>query len=152
MFKGYRHHPSYATEVAGGIRSATYSNLIDAEKQFCPFELAGGVCNDPTCQYQHFKDTVASDGKFRFILFLNSLQADYFSLPSLEEIIRQLGVANIGCTDEERKLYRQGLLDTIKRIRAQGLNDPSAVTQALMDYRRDFLNDPTKVLSLNVDV
>ncbi|RAK75068.1 uncharacterized protein BO72DRAFT_186311 [Aspergillus fijiensis CBS 313.89] len=55
-FKAYRYHPSYVENVANGYRSLTYSHNIDPMKYLCPFEAAGGVCNDRSCEFQHFRD------------------------------------------------------------------------------------------------
>ncbi|RAH84865.1 hypothetical protein BO86DRAFT_208668 [Aspergillus japonicus CBS 114.51] len=55
-FKAYRYHPSYVENVAHGYRSLTYSHNIDPMKYLCPFEAAGGVCNDRSCEFQHFRD------------------------------------------------------------------------------------------------
>jgi hypothetical protein len=55
-FKGYRYHPDYPHEVSSGYRSLTYSHQIDPNKELCRFEVASGVCNDTSCEYQHFSD------------------------------------------------------------------------------------------------
>ncbi|RJE18515.1 hypothetical protein PHISCL_09147 [Aspergillus sclerotialis] len=55
-FKAYRYHPQYADEVSDGYRSLTYSHNIDPMRYLCPFEAAGGVCNDRSCEFQHFRD------------------------------------------------------------------------------------------------
>lgn len=55
MFKDYRYHPQYSSEVQGGYRSMTYSHQIDVNRPVCPYEADGGICNDPDCQGQHFK-------------------------------------------------------------------------------------------------
>jgi hypothetical protein len=55
-FKAYRYHPRYTDEVSDGYRSLTYSHDIDPMKYLCPYELAGGVCNDRSCEFQHFRD------------------------------------------------------------------------------------------------
>lgn len=55
-FKAYRYHPCYTDEVSDGYRSLTYSHDIDPTKYLCPYELAGGVCNDRSCEFQHFRD------------------------------------------------------------------------------------------------
>jgi hypothetical protein len=34
-----------------GYRSLTYSHDIDSMKYMCPYELAGGVCNDRSCEH-----------------------------------------------------------------------------------------------------
>jgi hypothetical protein len=52
-FHAYRFHPEYKNAVAGGLRSLTYSNRIDPEKELCPFELTGEQC-PANCEYQHF--------------------------------------------------------------------------------------------------
>jgi len=55
-FHAYRFHPDFTKEVPGGYKSVTYSHNIDASKELCRFELAGGVCNDKSCEFQHFRD------------------------------------------------------------------------------------------------
>lgn len=60
MFQAYRFHPDYLEDVSDGFRSLTYSHDIDSMKMLCPYELAGGVCNDNTCGFQHFRDITPS--------------------------------------------------------------------------------------------
>ena len=55
-FKDYKWHPDFLATTSQGFQSPTFSHKIDANKPLCPFEGAGGQCNDPTCQFQHFKD------------------------------------------------------------------------------------------------
>ncbi|KAI5243499.1 hypothetical protein E4T42_07319 [Aureobasidium subglaciale] len=59
-FKGYRFHPDYPRDVQGGYRSLTYSHQIDPNKELCRYEVASGVCNDDSCEYQHFRDMAVS--------------------------------------------------------------------------------------------
>ncbi|KAI5204251.1 hypothetical protein E4T39_03711 [Aureobasidium subglaciale] len=59
-FKGYRFHPDYPRDVEGGYRSLTYSHQIDPNKELCRYEVASGVCNDDSCEYQHFRDMAVS--------------------------------------------------------------------------------------------
>jgi hypothetical protein len=59
-FNAYRYHPDYTSEVTDGYRSLTYSHNIDAMKYLCPYESAGGVCNDKSCEFQHFRDMTLS--------------------------------------------------------------------------------------------
>ncbi len=66
MFKDYRYHSDYSDNVAGGYKSLSYSHNIDANKQLCPYETTGGKCNDPGCQYQHFKDMGLAGAFVRF--------------------------------------------------------------------------------------
>lgn len=55
QFSAYRFHPDYTSNVAGGYRSTTYSHNIDPTKPVCIYEGSGGICNDPTCDSQHFR-------------------------------------------------------------------------------------------------
>lgn len=55
-FTAYRYHPNFTEDVSDGFRSVTYSHEIDPMKIFCPYETSGGVCNDHSCEYQHFRD------------------------------------------------------------------------------------------------
>lgn len=34
----------------------TYTNKIDMNKELCRYELMGGICNDNTCEFQHFRE------------------------------------------------------------------------------------------------
>lgn len=56
QFRAYRFHPEFKQDIAGGLRSMTYSHKIDPNAEFCRYELAGGICNDSTCDLQHFRD------------------------------------------------------------------------------------------------
>jgi len=56
IFRAFRFHPAFQQEVQGGFKSITYSNNIKDDKELCRYELAGGVCNDASCEFQHFRD------------------------------------------------------------------------------------------------
>jgi hypothetical protein len=55
-FKAYRYHPEYTSTVSTGFGSLTYCNKIIPDRPFCQFESDGGICNDPQCPGQHFRD------------------------------------------------------------------------------------------------
>ncbi|KAK7569370.1 hypothetical protein IWX47DRAFT_840988 [Phyllosticta citricarpa] len=126
MFKAYRYHPSYTDSVSGGFKSLTYSHEIDPMKPICPFEAAGGICNDPECDGQHFRGMSISEDK----------------------ILLQLGIVNPGRTQEDQDLWRAGLRQILKNLREQGVKSGEAVAKAIADYRREFLKDPSRVLNL----
>jgi hypothetical protein len=69
MFKSYRYHPKFAQDISGGFLSTTYSHQIDATKPLCPFETAGGTCNDAECTKQHFSDLSISGTSNHYTLF-----------------------------------------------------------------------------------
>ena len=54
-FKNFRYHDRFPETVPSGYKSLTFSNSIDPRKPFCPTELAGQACQDPTCEEQHFR-------------------------------------------------------------------------------------------------
>ena len=55
-FQSYRYNEQFkAAAPTAGYRSLTYSNNIDPNVPLCHTELAGGVCEDPTCEDQHFR-------------------------------------------------------------------------------------------------
>ena len=58
MFRDYRFHPQYTSDVKGGFTSLTYSNKIDPQTPMCPEELLTGTCQDSTCDLQHFATTI----------------------------------------------------------------------------------------------
>lgn len=59
-FRAFRFHPDYMQQVSGGLKSVTYSNKIDPNTELCRYELAGGACNDKSCEFQHFRQLVLS--------------------------------------------------------------------------------------------
>lgn len=68
-FHAYRFHPSFSQSVSGGLRSLTYSNKIDVQKELCPDELAGQTCPRGTpCKFQHF-DKMQAAGELALVNF-----------------------------------------------------------------------------------
>ncbi|KZF23059.1 hypothetical protein L228DRAFT_283117 [Xylona heveae TC161] len=126
LFKAYRYHPNYTHDVPRGFRSLTYSHHIDMDNPMCPFETAGGVCNDSSCDFQHFRDMNLSD----------------------DMILVQMGAAQEGQTQEERQHYVEGLKQVIHDMRGRNVNDFNIVASELAAYRSRFLNDKSRVLSL----
>ncbi|KAF3035812.1 hypothetical protein E8E12_004993 [Didymella heteroderae] len=126
MFKSYRYHPQYTQEVDGGFLSLTYSHQIDAEKPLCPFESAGGSCNDPECPYQHFRGMGITG----------------------EKLLVQLGTANPGKTQAEKQQWNDGLRSVLKDLRQKNIKDPNGIAREIAKYRRQFLNDDTRVVNL----
>ncbi|KAI2604707.1 uncharacterized protein GGS25DRAFT_395171 [Hypoxylon fragiforme] len=62
-FRAYRFHPRFFDEVAGGLKSMTYSSKIDPMRPLCPRVLAGEHCPASNCEFQHFENMVLQ-GKF----------------------------------------------------------------------------------------
>ncbi|GME49363.1 protein red1 [Neofusicoccum parvum] len=125
-FKAYRYHPQYSHSVSGGYRSLTYSHEIDPMKPICPFETAGGICNDSACDGQHFRAMSISEDK----------------------ILVQLGIVNPGRTPEEQEQWRVGLKQVLKGLREDNVRDAESVAAAITKYRREFLQDPSRVLNI----
>ncbi|KAF1840162.1 uncharacterized protein K460DRAFT_410763 [Cucurbitaria berberidis CBS 394.84] len=126
MFKSYRYHPSYAQDVAGGFLSLTYSHQIDPAKRLCQYEAAGGSCNDPECSDQHFRD-IGITG---------------------EKLLVQLGTANPGKTPDEKQRWNDGLRGVLKELRQKNIKDPNGIAVEIAKYRRQFLDDDTRVVNL----
>ncbi|KHJ32011.1 hypothetical protein EV44_g4514 [Erysiphe necator] len=125
LFKAYRYHPNFKNEVAGGLRSKTYSHNIDANKEFCRFEMAGGICNDSACTLQHFKAiTLPDDGI----------------------------MAALGCPDEftgeSREKFVSGLREVLLGLRLRKVNDFDIIASEIIAHRARFLSDQSKILSL----
>ncbi|RHZ63919.1 uncharacterized protein CDV56_108713 [Aspergillus thermomutatus] len=125
-FKAYRYHPRFTENVSGGFRSLTYSHNIDSEKYLCPYEATGGVCNDRSCDFQHFRDMTLSDDK----------------------ILVQMGSLREGKTPEEKDQYIAGLKQIINEMRRDKVKDFNTVATEIAAYRRRFLQDPSRVLPL----
>ncbi|KAH7377675.1 hypothetical protein BKA66DRAFT_443223 [Pyrenochaeta sp. MPI-SDFR-AT-0127] len=126
MFKSYRYHPSYAQDVAGGFLSLTFSHQIDPERRLCQFESAGGSCNDAECPDQHFRDLNITG----------------------EKLLVQLGTANPGKTPDEKQKWNDGLRGVLKELRQKNIKDPNGIAVEIAKYRRQFLNDDTRVVNL----
>ncbi|BDD59571.1 hypothetical protein MAP00_004768 [Monascus purpureus] len=126
FFRAYRYHPNFVDNVSGGYRSLTYSHDIDPMVYVCPFEVAGGVCNDRSCEFQHFRDMTLSDDK----------------------ILVQMGSLREGKTQEEKDNYLAGLKQIINDMRRDQVKDFSTVAAEIAAYRRRFLQDPSRILPL----
>ncbi|OJD16697.1 hypothetical protein AJ78_03167 [Emergomyces pasteurianus Ep9510] len=126
LFRAYRYHPRYHEDVNGGYRSLTYSHNIDPHNSICPYEAAGGYCNDHSCEYQHFRDMTLSDDK----------------------ILHEMGSLREGKTPEEQEKYIEGLKQTISDMRRAKVKDLNTIATEIAGYRRRFLHDPSRVLAL----
>ncbi|XP_063053337.1 zinc finger C3H1 domain-containing protein isoform X2 [Engraulis encrasicolus] len=67
-FKSYRFSPYFRTKEKLSLSSVSYSNVIEAKKCFCRFDLTG-TCNDDDCQWQHMRNcTLSGNQLFQDIL------------------------------------------------------------------------------------
>ncbi|KAL5115443.1 hypothetical protein ACEQ8H_006665 [Pleosporales sp. CAS-2024a] len=126
MFKSYRYHPNFTQDVTGGFMSPTFSHQIDPKKTMCQYETAGGSCNDTECPDQHFRDLGITG----------------------ETLLVQLGTANPGKTPEEKQQWNDGLRGVLNDLRKRRIKDPSGIAAEITRYRREFLNDDTRVVNL----
>ncbi|KAI0883983.1 uncharacterized protein GGS22DRAFT_166583 [Annulohypoxylon maeteangense] len=126
-FRAYRFHPKYFDEVAGGLKSMTYSSRIDPMRPICPRVLAGEQCpNGNSCEFQHFESMVLPDA----------------------EIITQLGSADM-FTGETRNRFIEGLKKVLNDLKANKVKDFDRITRAIVKHRQEFLEDKSKVLPLD---
>ncbi|USP77719.1 hypothetical protein yc1106_04993 [Curvularia clavata] len=126
MFKSYRYHPNYLQDVPGGFLSTTFSHQIDPDTPFCQTEVEGGTCTYPECPAQHFRDAIITGDK----------------------LLLQLGTANPGKTSEEKQRWNDGLRGVLKELRQRNIKDPNGIAEEIARYRRQFLNDDTRVVNL----
>ncbi|PHH74879.1 hypothetical protein CDD82_4734 [Ophiocordyceps australis] len=125
-FHAYRFHPRFKQDVAGGLRSLTYSNKIDVQKQFCLDELQGRECpRGNGCEYQHFDGIKAPD----------------------DQILLQLGSAD-NYRDEEKTEYISGLRQLLTDFRNRKVKDFNTISQGIIDYHARFHGDKFKILPL----
>jgi hypothetical protein len=129
----------------------TYSHQIDVEKPLCQFESAGGSCNDPECPNQHFRGMGITGafygGSYTHVCPpLPCTQTDFFLLG--EKLLVQLGTANPGKTQEEKQQWNDGLRSVLKDLRQKNIKDPNGIAREIAKYRRQFLNDDTRVVNL----
>ncbi|KAM3503353.1 hypothetical protein MY10362_004246 [Beauveria mimosiformis] len=129
-FRSYRFHPDFSKVVAGGLRSATYSNKIDPKLPLCPDELAGTVCpRGKNCHFQHFAEMSAPD----------------------DQILLQLG-AYTNCEEPRRQEYIEGLRQLLTDYRNRKVKDFKTISQGIIEYRAKFHGDSSKVLPLGTVV
>ncbi|OTA99450.1 hypothetical protein M426DRAFT_27480 [Hypoxylon sp. CI-4A] len=126
-FRAFRFHPKYFDEVAGGLKSMTYSSRIDPMRELCPHALSGEQCPDGNnCEFQHFENMVLPDA----------------------EIITQLGSADM-FTGETRNKFIEGLKKVLNELKANKVKDFDRITRAIVKHRQEFLEDKSKVLPLD---
>ncbi|KAH7311928.1 hypothetical protein BKA65DRAFT_517832 [Rhexocercosporidium sp. MPI-PUGE-AT-0058] len=123
-FRAYRFHPNFKQDVSGGLKSKTYSHKIDVMNEFCRFELAGGICNDPTCDSQHFRDIGLPD------------DAVLTALGSPEEF-----------KGEQRDRFCAGLRRVLLDLRLRKIRDFDVIASEIIAHRANFLGDKSKVLA-----
>ncbi|KAG4433393.1 hypothetical protein IFR05_011129 [Cadophora sp. M221] len=124
QFRAYRFHPSFKKDVSGGLKSKTYSHKIDLMNEFCRYELAGGICNDPTCDSQHFRDIDLPD------------DAVLTALGSPEEF-----------KGEQRDRFCIGLRGVLMDLRVRKIRDFDVIASEIIAHRANFLGDQSKVLA-----
>ncbi|RDL41503.1 uncharacterized protein BP5553_01482 [Venustampulla echinocandica] len=124
-FGAFRFHPTYKQEVPGGLRSLTYSHKIDPDVEFCRYELAGGICNDTTCEFQHFRDIGLPD------------DAVLTNLGSPEQF-----------SPSQREKFCEGLRAVLTGLRARKIKDFEVIASEIVAHRSKFLGDNSKVLNL----
>ena len=65
-----------------------------------------------------------------------------------ETLLVQLGTANPGKTQEEKQQWNDGLRSVLNDLRKRRIKDPSGIAAEITRYRREFLNDDTRVVNL----
>ncbi|KAM0812943.1 hypothetical protein AB5N19_12934 [Seiridium cardinale] len=126
-FHAYKFHPQFKENVAGGLKSMTYSSKIDASRPICPYLLDDGQCpNGSSCDFQHFDKMTLSE----------------------PAIIAELGSTDT-YTGEQKERFIDGLKKVLQNLKVNKIKDFDSITKALVQYRADFLGDRSKVLALN---
>ncbi|OBT77637.1 hypothetical protein VF21_03710 [Pseudogymnoascus sp. 05NY08] len=135
-FKAYRFHPEFTKQVPGGYKSLTYSNNIDDSKELCRFELAGGVCNDVSCEFQHFRDIV-----------LPGAWVDVSTVQD-ELILVSLGDSS-GYKEEDKTRFIKGLKEVLQNLRMSKIRDFEVIAAKICTFRQSMFEDSSKVLLLD---
>lgn len=65
-----------------------------------------------------------------------------------ETLLVQLGTANPGKTSEQKQQWNDGLRGVLNDLRKRRIKDPSGIAAEITKYRREFLNDDTRVVNL----
>lgn len=159
-FHSFRFHPDFNSVVAGGLRSATYSNKIDAKQPICPDELAGKTCpRGQNCHFQHFAEMSApgtfslqpseADGRRRHAPPRAPVmqRTDKMSVIADDQILLQLG-AYANCEESRKQEYISGLRELLTDYRNRKVKDFKTISQGILEYRAKFHGDDSKVLPL----
>lgn len=165
-FESYRFHPQYKAQVPGGFRSLTYSGRIQDNIELCPEELLEGSCSNPACRFQHF-ESIVPKGKSSFSFFLLSSYSSIFFVSSLlfslfplrlslprafrhdfsdDQILVELGRSDDYIGDQKSQ-FVDGLKDLLKTFRDNQERDFDKIANGIIDFRRSFLGDDSRVLS-----
>jgi len=104
----------------------TFSHQIEPNQPLCPFEAAGGTCNDAQCAGQHFRDMSLSD----------------------DLVLAQMGSTNPGQTLAEKERWVAGLRKVLGELQEQKTKDADVVATAISNYLRDYYADPTRLVSV----
>ncbi|TPX10602.1 uncharacterized protein E0L32_008488 [Thyridium curvatum] len=124
-FRAYRFHPQYEEFVAGGLRSLTYNSKIKPHVQICPLELEETECpRGASCEFQHFRSMPLKD----------------------DQILVELGKSD-DFSGEQKVRFVQGLREVLQQFRAGKVRDFDAIAHGIIEYRRRFIGDNTRVLS-----
>ncbi|KUI73491.1 Protein red1 [Cytospora mali] len=125
-FRAYRFHPQYNDNVAGGFKSLTYSNIIDPKREVCPDELDGQDCpRGGACQFQHFQAMATPDNR----------------------IILELGSSD-DLMGDQKKNFNNGLRELVASFQKSKVRDFKTIAEGIVEFRRRFLGDSTKILHL----
>ncbi|KAL5453848.1 hypothetical protein PMIN07_007779 [Paraphaeosphaeria minitans] len=152
LFKSYRYHPNFAQDVSSGFLSTTFSHQIDQEKPLCEREASGYECTDADCPFQHFRNMNIS-GACAAAISVSSVSGTHCTQTDMntylgEKLLVQLGTANPGKTPEERQRWNDGLRGVLKDLRQKNTKDPNGIAIQIANYRRQFLQDDTRVVNL----
>ncbi|KAK3985699.1 protein red1 [Cladorrhinum sp. PSN332] len=124
-FHAYRFHPDYFKKVPGGLKSLTYTNKIDPNKELCPHELRHEQC-PADCQFQHFKSIEVPEN----------------------QILLELGNSDHVRSDQKAR-FINGLRELLRGFKAKKVKDFDVIARGIIEYRSQFLGDQSKVLNLD---
>ncbi|EPE08127.1 hypothetical protein F503_00910 [Ophiostoma piceae UAMH 11346] len=123
-FRSYRFHPQYKAQVAGGLKSLTYSGKIRDDIQLCLAESEGQDCSNPACPFQHFASIMPQD----------------------DQILVELGRSD-EYTGEQQARFVDGLKTVLRKVREDQVRDFDTIADAIIEFRRTFLADETRILA-----
>jgi hypothetical protein len=64
------------------------------------------------------------------------------------ELIVQLGTESPGDTAADRASWKESLRVMIGQLRSQDIQNPQDIASKIVEFRRDFIGDPSRVLNL----
>ncbi|KAJ6260679.1 hypothetical protein Dda_4906 [Drechslerella dactyloides] len=129
-FKSFRYHPNFNGYVSQGFKSLTYSNHIDSELPI--------FCCD-TAEVAQLVPIVLRVNNGNHTMLLHPVDLE-------SQILSELAEPDANLPDKDKESYKSALAQTISEQGELLVGDFEKIANNIVEYRRQQLGDPTRVL------